>query len=111
MQVRHRSVTQKDRKSTFDELSCSIQNCRDELSSGRVCSSGKVSEEQFERCVSKALKDELLCTKPRIESKPNRKHRCTRLLKILWIGFLFFLGFCLFAAGFKPVAFYVHKVS
>ena len=72
--------------------------------------------EQISRCVGEALSQKKVVPgqskKPKaVVTKPKGKcHRCSVMLKVLWISLIVFLGLGFMAVGFKPVAFLVHKV-
>lgn len=75
----------------------------DDLKSYKESLLPELSHEQFQKCVDIVLKEEF--------PHHNRKSlNCCCVLKVMWLCWLFFLAFCLVAAGFKPVAFFMHKV-
>ena len=85
----------------YDQLTQDISCCKEEC-----LSQFRSDEELYLQCSIDALRNEKL-----LVSAPTKKSSCSsRVLKILWIIFLFLLGFSLVAVGFKPVAFHIHKV-
>jgi hypothetical protein len=78
-------------------LSDDVLKCRESFHPKLTCT-------QFEKCVDSALKEEFP------DYRKARGSRCGCVLKVAWLCWLGFLAFCLVAVGFKPVAFYVHKV-
>ena len=92
-------------ETALDQFSDDLCQCKD---------GAKFVQQEFAECVSRALQmEKLQSVSHRIRrSKAKRvEGRCCKVFKVLWILLLCFLAFCLLAAGFKPVAFHVHKVS
>lgn len=92
-----------------DQLSCDLRKCREELlfpHEGATAS----TDDQFFTGVSTALMEEL-GEKYHTSKATRGRCKCSSFFKILWICLMLLLAFGLIAAGFKPVAFLVHKVK
>lgn len=104
-ELRLRSRVRNSTGSPSDHFFEDLNRCRSE---------SEFLQDQFTECVLKALRKEKVQDVNQHTSVTNAKPvetKCFKGFKVLWILLLCFLAFCLIAAGFKPVAFHLHKVS